>query len=129
MMTELLAAIADADAPQGGLDLAIEVGDSTMVHRQRYAVLTSRETVIDLLALDEFNPRSVRFQLGVIGKQVQNLSAGRAPGQMTAFERKVLALETSLALHSVQTLDTASLKAIHAEILDLSIALNSAFLH
>lgn len=129
MMTELLAAMADPDAPQGGLDLAIEVGDSTMVHRQRYAVLTSRETVIDLLALDEFNPRSVRFQLGVIGKQVQNLSAGRAPGQMTAFERKVLALDTGLALHTVQTLDTAALKAIHADILDLSNALISAFLH
>ena len=32
-----------------GLDLAIEVGDSIMVHRQRYDLLTSRESVIDLL--------------------------------------------------------------------------------
>lgn len=128
-MTDLLAAVADKDAPQGGLDLAIEIGDSAMVHRQRYAVMTSRETVIDLLALDDQNPRSVLFHLAVIRKRVADLSGGRTQGQMSDFERKVLALETSVALHSVQTLDTAALLATHAEILDLSNALNAAFLH
>ena len=68
MMTDLLAAVADPASPTGGLDLAIEVGDSIMVHRQRYDLLTSRESVIDLLGLDESNPRSVRFHLDVIAK-------------------------------------------------------------
>ncbi|MBC7738822.1 MAG: circularly permuted type 2 ATP-grasp protein, partial [Candidatus Saccharibacteria bacterium] len=55
MMTDLLAAVADPKSPDGGLDLAIEVGDSIMVHRQRYAVLTNRENVVDLLGLDPTN--------------------------------------------------------------------------
>jgi hypothetical protein len=67
MMTDLLAAVADPKSPEGGLDLAIEVGDSIMIHRQRYHVTTSRENVVDLLALDPSNPRSVRFHLGVLG--------------------------------------------------------------
>ena len=58
-----LAALADPGAPDGALDLAVEVGDSVMTHRRRYAVATNRETVVDLLALDALNPRSVLYQL------------------------------------------------------------------
>jgi uncharacterized circularly permuted ATP-grasp superfamily protein/uncharacterized alpha-E superfamily protein len=129
MMTDLLAAVTDPAAPQGGLDLAIEIGDSILVHRQRYAVATSRDTVIDLLALDAQNPRSVRFQLDAIRRRVADLTDARAPGQMTGFERQALALQTTLALHSVQSLDTPALVAVHGDILGLSVALNAAFLH
>ncbi len=127
MMTDLLAAVAAHAAPDGGLDLAIEVGDSIMVHRQRYAVVTSRETVIDLLALDGQNPRSILFHLDVIAKYVADLSGGH--GQRSAIERQVLAAQTSVALHAAQTLDSKTLVKIHADILGLSNALNVAFLH
>lgn len=129
MMTDLLAAVTDPKSPDGGLDLAIEVGDSLMVHRQRYTVLTSRDSVIDLLALDETNPRSVRFHLDTIRKRVADLSLACAQGQMTGFERQVLTLQTSVAVHTVQSLDTAALLRTHDQILDLSTALNAAFLH
>ncbi|MES2664940.1 MAG: circularly permuted type 2 ATP-grasp protein [Pseudomonadota bacterium] len=129
MITDLLAAVCAPKAPEGGLDLAIEVGDSIMVHRQRYAVITSRASVIDLLGLDERNPRSLRFHLDVIRARVADLSTLRPPGEMTEFERMVLQLQTSITLHSVQTLDTAALLATHSAILDLSPALNAAYMH
>jgi uncharacterized circularly permuted ATP-grasp superfamily protein/uncharacterized alpha-E superfamily protein len=127
MITDLLAAVADANAPMGGLDLAIEVGDSILVHRQRYAVVTSRETVIDLLALDEANPRSLRFQLDLM-RRVDDLSPLRVSGELTGFSHKVRALQTAVAGHTVQSLDTAALRQAHAAILELSTALNAAFL-
>ena len=127
MMADLLAAVADDNAPGGGLDLAIEVGDSIMVHRQRYFVITSRETVIDLLALDGQNPRSVQFHLDVIAKHVADLTGGHGP--KTPVERQVLAAQTAVALHAAQTLDSLALRKIHSDILDLSGALNGAFLH
>jgi len=129
MMTELLTTLADAGAPQGGLDVAIEIGDSTMVHRQRYAVLTSRETVIDLLALDEMNPRSVRFQLDVLQGRLHDLAHLRAPGPMLEVERKVLALQTAFRVHTVHSLDREALWAAHDDILALSGALNLAYMH
>jgi uncharacterized alpha-E superfamily protein len=129
MMTDLLASVADPKSPEGGLDLAIEVGDSIMVHRQRYAVLTRRESVIDLLALDETNPRSARFHLDVIAKRVKSLCAARTPGRTSEFERQVQALQALLAGHSVSSLDTAALRLIYRQILGLSGALAAAFMH
>ena len=126
MMTDLLAAVADPAAPEGGLDLAIEVGDSLMVHRQRYAVLTSRESVIDLLALDETNPRSARFHIDVIAKRAEVLCAGRA--QADAFAGQVRALRAAFAGQTVHSLDTATLRTSYGQILDLSGALHTAFM-
>ncbi|MCK7475077.1 MAG: alpha-E domain-containing protein [Rhodopseudomonas palustris] len=60
------------------LDLAVEVGDSVMTHRRRFAVTTSRETVVDLLALDAMNPRSILFQLDGIHRQVGFLPGANA---------------------------------------------------
>ena len=129
MMTGLLATFADKSAPEGSLDLAIEIGDSILVHRQRYAVITSRETVIDLLAMDEANPRSIRFQMDVIRSRVDALSALRPSGQMSDLERRVLSLQTELAVHSVESLTTKALLSTQDAILGLSDALHDAFLN
>jgi len=128
MMADLLANAADPDAPPGGLDFAIEIGDSTMVHRQRYALVTTRETVVDLLALDDQNPRAILFHLDVMRRRVADLSAGRDNSQMSDFDRKVLALHTTVTLQTPQGLDTAGLRRVHSDILDLSAALYAAFL-
>ncbi len=128
MMTDLLAAVADPKSPDGGLDLAIEVGDSIMIHRQRYAVLTNRENVVDLLALDPSNPRSVRFHLGIMGKWVEVLYGTRPEDQTRRFERKVAALQDAFKAHTVYTLDTPALMKAHWQILDLSTVLNATFI-
>ena len=69
-MSGALAWLADPEAPDGALDLAVEIGDSVMSHRRRYAVTTTRETVVDLLALDTLNPRSVLYHLTEIRDHV-----------------------------------------------------------
>ncbi|WP_394154883.1 circularly permuted type 2 ATP-grasp protein [Loktanella salsilacus] len=128
MTTSLLARWADPAAPDGALDLALEIGDSKIMHRQRYATIANRESVIDLLALDPANPRAVRFQLDVLLDRVTSLSATAPLGHMTDFERGVRTLQTSIAVHRVETLDTAALETTLAEVLALSITLNTAFL-
>ncbi len=99
-----------------------------IVHRQRYATIASRDSVIDLLALDPANPRAVRFQLDVLLDRVTGLTATAPQGYMTDFERGVRTLQTSFAVHRVETLDTKALNAALSEVLALSITLNSAFL-
>ena len=128
MMTGLLIATTPRGAPEGSLDLAIEIGDSVMVHRQRYAVVTSRDTVIDLLALDEANPRAVRFHLDTIRDRAADLTAAGTDSRMAAFDARTRALQETIAGHTTTSLDTRSLRSLASGILALSDALNAAFL-
>ncbi len=126
MMTDLLAVTTAPSAPVGATDLVIEIGDSIMIHRQRYAVTTTRNSVLDMLALDPQNPRAVRFHLRSIRKRVDDLTAAGRGAQLTDFERAVLDVETQVALHSVETLDDTALSKLHRDILGLSVALQNA---
>ena len=75
-MAALLARFADPTAPDGALELAVEVGDSAMSHRRRYSISTTRETVIDLLAMDTVNPRSILYHLAELREQIGLLPGG-----------------------------------------------------
>jgi uncharacterized circularly permuted ATP-grasp superfamily protein/uncharacterized alpha-E superfamily protein len=127
-MAELLALLTDPQAPSGSLDLAIEIGDSIMTHRQRYAVMASRESVVDLLALDGQNPRAILFHLTEIKDQADQLTGGARQGHLTGFARQVLAVQTRAAHLTPETLHPATLRALHSDILGLSGTLSDACL-
>ena len=127
-MAIALERFADPGAPEGALELAIEIGDSVMTHRRRYAVATNRETVIDLLALDEMNPRSVQCQLGVIRELVDDLPGAIVNGQMSALSRAALKTHTALAVLTPETLNSAALARTCEEIAGLSDLLTAAYL-
>ena len=128
MMAETLMALADPAAPPGALDAAIEIGDSAMTHRQRYAVVASRDTVIDLLALDETNPRAIRFHVAAVVDRVAAL-AGRDPAPALArLEARVAGIEIDLGLHTTRTLDTVALGEVRGDILALTGAIGDTFL-
>ncbi|GGL73821.1 circularly permuted type 2 ATP-grasp protein [Wenxinia marina] len=116
----LLAVFADPDAPDGAMDVAIEVGDSVFAHRRRYAVGTTRETVIDLLALDGGNPRSLMFQADVLAEQERLLPTADAPGQLSEAGRRILRLRTDLAVARPVELDGDRLQEMAAGIAAIS---------
>lgn len=130
MMADLLSLATDPSTPEGGLDLAIEVGDSTMTHRQRYAVVARRESVIDLLALDDRNPRSVRFHIDLLCQRAEDLAqaSARAGAHGRGFAKACGEVSALLGRHSVETLHVAALGDVRAAILDLSDALGQAYM-
>jgi uncharacterized alpha-E superfamily protein len=129
MMAELLITLADPGAPLGSLDAAVEVGDSVMAHRQRYAVVATRDTVLDLLALDEENPRALRFHLSAMADRVAAL-AGRDPAPAAGrLGRRIADLQAAAGVHTTQSLDGAALRALHRGVLSLTDAIGDAFLH
>ncbi len=128
-MADLLSSVTHPKAPDGGLELAIEVGDSIIVHRQRYAISTSRESVIDLMALDATNPRSIMFHLKVAVDRIRDLSRTHSDSRTGKVLRKATALLDEVASHTVESLDSAALSATRRDIDDLSVALNAAFIH
>jgi uncharacterized alpha-E superfamily protein len=97
-MSELLAEFAEWSGSQGGFELCVEVGDSVMTHRRRYSVTASRDTVIDLLALDPLNPRSIAFHVNEIKEQVGLLPGSEVNGQLSDLSRAVLRIQADLAV-------------------------------
>ena len=126
-ITYLLARFADPDAPDGALDLAVEVGDSAMSHRRRYAVATNRETVIDLLALDPLNPRSVVHQFDKLQEHFGFLPGAERHRPTTALQRAMLKTHAALSVHTAGSLDTEALLNLGAEIGQLSEEVRKAY--
>ncbi|MEC9343080.1 MAG: circularly permuted type 2 ATP-grasp protein [Pseudomonadota bacterium] len=115
-----LAAFADDGAPEGALDLVVEVGDCIMTHRHRYAAATSRETVVDLLALDPLNPRSVIYQLNEMREHFSYLPGADIHRVSSEVQRALLSIYASLATHTAETLETEMLHELAGDIHGLS---------
>jgi uncharacterized alpha-E superfamily protein len=96
--------------------------------RRHYAVATSRETVIDLLALDTLNPRAVHFQMSAMRAEIERLPEAIVDGQRSALARAVLKAETDLAIHTPETLDGAALAATATALAALSDLITDTYL-
>lgn len=127
-MTEALAWFADEAAPEGSLDMVVEIGDSVLTHRRLFAVATTRSTVIDLLACDANNPRSVIYQLAEMKEQVGFLPGAHEPGGMSELARATLKLHADIAVAAPEAVDTERLDTMRAELWGLSDLLTRAYL-
>ena len=127
-MTGVLTAFADAKAAAGALDLCIELGDSVLTHRRRFSVGSSRETVIDLLALDPMNPRSVRHLIDGLNDQVQALPGAATHGQLSDLGRAMLRCQVEIATATPDSLTTAGLHEMRRKIAGISDLLTEAYL-
>ena len=103
-MTRLLGHMTADDAPDGALDMTLEIGDNVMTHRRRYNVSTARLTVTDLLALDPLNPRSILYQLDEIRTEVEQLPNAFVNGQMSPLYRETMRLHSMLAVMTPETM-------------------------
>jgi uncharacterized alpha-E superfamily protein len=124
----LLSVFTDKHAPDGALDLTIEAGDSIMTHRRLYSVSTARETVIDLLLLDELNPRSVLHQIRLIREHLEYLPSPESGTSMTPLMRKVLQIDTELATSAANEFNGHELGALAISAASLSGALSESYL-
>ncbi len=119
-MATLLAQVTGPDVPFGALDMALEVGDSTMTYRLRYSVSASPETVLDLLALDEANPRALLYHLSRAKDHIAEFPGSIANRRLSPVARQALELHTSLAVEEPETLTPDRLFALREEIWKLS---------
>lgn len=97
------------DAPDGALEMLLEVGDSAMTHRRRYAVSAGINSYVDLLVLDPLNPRSVLFQLHELLEQIEKLPSGIVEGQLSHAAKAALTLQTELVVVEPEDIKTEDL--------------------
>jgi hypothetical protein len=74
-----------------------------MTYRRRYLASLQHAPVVDLLLVDESNPRSVIYQLDTIGRYLAELPQA-ANGLRSEQERTVLGMLTALRLCDVERL-------------------------
>ncbi len=129
-MATVLARLLCEDAPEGSDDLALELGDSFMSHRARYTNPPSPASLIDLLALDNRNPRSIHYQL----KRLQtHIDALPLPAEHIGEGPHIVAAQAAQLLHllgaqSANELGPEGLLKLRKQIWNLSDALSKACL-
>jgi uncharacterized alpha-E superfamily protein len=90
--------VGEADAREiDHMRILLEIADSAMTYRSRYLNLVQIVPFVDLLLLDETNPRSAAFQLAMIErhlKELPRITQGQksdVPGAIAYEMRKVIA--------------------------------------
>ena len=127
-MALLLRDMTEDGAPRGGLEIAVEVGDSVMTHRRRYRIDTSDDTVMDLMALDAANPRSIRFQLEQMDALAADLPGGRAASPPLDLIRALRPLTTQIGVSTSEEITPERLNHLAGELGQISDLLTATYL-
>ena len=80
--------------PDSSLDWLLEVADSIVTYRSRYVAQPEILPLLDLLVLDESNPRSIMFQLLGLIKYLDKLAASHGPCGAELFVPLLVELES-----------------------------------
>ncbi|HMO27631.1 MAG TPA: alpha-E domain-containing protein, partial [Tepidisphaeraceae bacterium] len=82
----------------------LEVVNNAMTYRSRYRTLLQPAPVLDLLLLDESNPRSLAHQLMIVEKHVARLSNGDVQASRPPEQRVALRALTAVQLAQIDDL-------------------------
>jgi uncharacterized alpha-E superfamily protein len=86
------------------LDALLEIADSSMTYRNRYATNLQLAPLLDLLLSDETNPRSLGFQLAALAAHVERLPRPQSDSLLSHEQRLLLSLVSSVRLAPVDEL-------------------------
>jgi uncharacterized alpha-E superfamily protein len=123
----LIARVWRDGAPRGLLDAALELGDSQITYRTRYVAAASLLPVLDLMVLDDNNPRSIAFQAARIVDHLGELPATIVDGRPTALLRDARRISSGLATAAVEDLAPAALDGVVSDLFSLSEAIAGRF--
>lgn len=127
----LAGAITDEKA---SLDMLLQIADSAITYRTRYYTAMQADLVLDLLLVDEANPRSVGFQLQNLAVHFKRLPGQDPSGRLPEEQQRIVK-----ALTAVRLANTAELAAdrdqlrdfldqVKHDLFDASTALSSRYL-
>jgi uncharacterized circularly permuted ATP-grasp superfamily protein/uncharacterized alpha-E superfamily protein len=119
---------ADALAPDGALDVLLELCDSQMTYRQRYVMIAARAPVIDLVMLDPNNPRSVIYQLERVEAHLAALPKHVADGRLSPSQQIAASIATGLRTADAAKIDAALILGSENALMKLSETIDSSHL-
>ena len=95
---------ASGEDESGSLLFTLELADSFITYRSRYRLEPMLPLVLDLLLIDESNPRSIAFQLAELARHIDTLPQSGAGGGRIEEQRMALSLLSSVRLADVLSL-------------------------
>jgi uncharacterized alpha-E superfamily protein len=84
--------------------MLLEIADSSMTYRNRYPGVLEAAPLIDLLVIDETNPRSIGFQFAALAEHVAALPGDDSSPVLSGECRAVMAAVSQLRLADVERL-------------------------
>jgi len=85
-------------------EMLLEIADSSMTYRNRYPGVLEAAPLIDLLVIDETNPRSIGFQFAALAEHVAALPGDDSSPVLSGECRAVMAAVSQLRLADVERL-------------------------
>jgi uncharacterized circularly permuted ATP-grasp superfamily protein/uncharacterized alpha-E superfamily protein len=101
------------------LEALLEIADSSMTYRNRYATNLQVVPSVDLLMIDETNPRSVGFQLAALAEHVKRVPRQQADPLLTSEQRLVISMLSSIQLADVHALGEIDASGTRKQLDDL----------
>jgi len=89
---------ADSADPSTDLQTLLEIADSSLTYRSRYLTTMQADLVVDLVLLDEVNPRAVAFQLARLQEHVEELPKRLTTSRHSSETKIVMRLLTAVQL-------------------------------
>ena len=102
------------------LSTLLDLADSQISYRQRYLTGLARVPVVDLVALDDRNPRALAFQLRAIDKRLQELPVLSDDGMAEPQQASATAVASVAATATAAGLDPDTLGDIERRLASLS---------
>jgi uncharacterized alpha-E superfamily protein len=124
----LVRCFAQADGPEGSLEVLLELADSQITYRQRYVMVAARAPVIDLVMLDPNNPRSVAFQLDRIETHLSALPGRNGTGRLSPVQQIAASIATRLRTVEAAAIDEALVIDVEQSLMKLSDAITATYL-
>ena len=94
----------DREEETGRLVFLLELADSFITYRSRYRLDPMLGLVLDLLLLDETNPRSIAYQLASVSDHLAQLPQSKQGAGLTEERRLILTMLTSVRLADVEAI-------------------------
>ena len=115
------------------LELVLQIADSSITYRSRYLTSLKSKFVLELLLLDETNPRSVAFQLASLAELCEKLPRKEAENSWSLEKRLALKPLAAVRLCSSDELSYPDsleklLTLLRCDLYDLSEALTGRYL-
>ena len=105
VVTRLVRTFGLAGATSDDLSTLLDLADSQISYRQRYLTGIARVPVVDLVALDPGNPRSLAYQVDCIAAHLDHLPVLHDDGLPEDQQAEALALKALLAATNAASLD------------------------
>jgi uncharacterized circularly permuted ATP-grasp superfamily protein/uncharacterized alpha-E superfamily protein len=113
--------------PHGMLDCLLELADSQITYRLRYVMVAARGPVVDLVALDPDNPRSIVYQLARIETHLAALPKRGDDSRLSPPEQVATALASRMRTAEAAEIDKAMLIEVEAALMKLSDAVTANY--